>query len=763
LNPLVGGGKLRVRSISIFLLLAASAIIVSAGKTRNAPAAEPPRKPNSDEADFFEKKIRPVLVQHCYSCHSHEAKDLQGGLHLDSREGVLKGGDNGPAIVPGKPDASNLIKALRYGQDFAQMPPKGKLPAEVIGDFEHWIAAGATDPRLGASPPVLASPPGQASAPGEVQGKHWAFQPPRKSPLPPVQRADWPHNEVDRFVLARLEERGLSPAPDADRATLIRRLSISLIGLPPTFSEVQTFANDRSPQALEKLVDRLLASPHFGERWARHWLDVARYADTKGYVFQEDRNYPEAYTYRDWVIRAFNDDMPYDRFLTAQIAGDQMPAAEKTPPKTSAKTPPNDPPLAAMGFLTLGRRFINNLPDIIDDRIDVVTRGTMALTVGCARCHDHKYDPIPTRDYYSLYGVFASSVEPGNAPSRLRMVDAPQPHNARVFVRGDPNHPGEEVPRQFLQLLAGPGRKPFQRGSGRLELAQAIANRDNPLTARVFVNRVWINLIGAGLVRTPSDFGNRCEPPTHPELLDYLALEFVDQGWSVKKLIRRIVLSRTYRQQSDDRAECSRVDPENLLLWRMNRRRLDFEALRDAMLAVSGKLDGTVGGPSVSLTTTPFTNRRTLYAFIDRQNLPGLFRTFDFASPDTHSPQRFNTTVPQQALFLMNNPFVLEQADALVRRPELGGDDKPEGRIAALYRLVYAREPTAAEIKLGVAFVTQGGPTKRIAEKGNSGKGNSGKGKTAKGGPEKAPDRQLSRWENYAHVLMLANEFAFVD
>jgi hypothetical protein len=711
---LIGGSNVGGRAVLILSLLAASAVVVSPGATKAVVASESARPLSSDEVDFFEKKIRPVLVQHCYSCHSNQAKSPEGGLRLDSRTGVLKGGDDGPVIVPGKPEASNLVKAIRYGNDFSQMPPKGKLPAEAIADFERWIASGAADPRTDG--PALTKAP----------DKHWAFQPPRRAPRPRIQRADWPQNEIDHFVLARLEERELSPAADADRGTLIRRLSFDLIGLPPTFSEVESFVKDRSPQALEKVIDRLLASPHFGERWARHWLDVARYADTKGYVFQEDRNYPEAYTYRDWVIQAFNEDMPYDRFVVAQIAGDQ------------ATTSGGASPLAAMGFLTLGRRFINNIHDIIDDRIDVVSRGTMGLTVGCARCHDHKFDPIPTKDYYSLYGVFASSLEPNNAPSRLRLIDAPQPHNARVFLRGNPSNPGEEVPRRFLQVLAGENRKPFQQGSGRLELAQAIVRPDNPLTARVIVNRIWGHLFGTGLVRTPSDFGTRCDPPTHPELLDDLALQFVDQGWSVKKLIRRIVLSRTYRQRSEDRPDCSRVDPENCLLWKMNRRRLDFESLRDAILSVSGKMDNKVGGPSVFLTATPFTNRRTLYAFIDRQNLPGLFRTFDFASPDTHSPQRFNTTVPQQALFLMNNPFVLEQSEALVRRPEMGGVVDPQRRIALLYQLVYARQPSADEINLGLEFVTR-----------NSG--------------DAAPGPQPSHWEGYAQVLILANEFAFVD
>ncbi len=396
------------------------------------------------------------------------------------------------------------------------------------------------------------------------------------------------------------------------------------------------------------------------------------------------------------------------------------------------------PPYAAMGFLTLGRRFLNTAPDIIDDRIDVVCRGTMALTVGCARCHDHKYDPIPAQDYYSLYGVFDSSAEPKNAPSPLRLVDAPQAHNVHVFIRGNPGTQGEEAPRRFLRVLSGEARKPFQHGSGRLELAQAIVDRSNPLTARVFVNRVWGHLFGECLVRTPSDFGARSDPPSHPELLDYLALKFIDQGWSVKKLVREIVLSRTYQQQSIDREDCSQADPENRLVWKMNRRRLDFESLRDAMLSVSRKLDAKVGGPSVSLEAQPFTTRRTLYAFIDRQNLPGLFRTFDYASPDAHSPQRFITTVPQQALFLMNNPFVLQQSEAVAGRPEISAADKPRRRIALLYEIVYARKPRADEIKLGLEFVKQTSLGKD------------------KGSPE-------SSWKEYAQALMMANEFAFVD
>ena len=349
-----------------------------------------------------------------------------------------------------------------------------------------------------------------------------------------------------------------------------------------------------------------------------------------------------------------------------------------------------------MGFLTLGRRFLNNRHDIIDDRIDVLTRGMMGLTVTCARCHDHKYDPIPTADYYSLYGVLASSNEP-EAGEYMVLADAEQPVDPHVFVRGNPGNQGPAVPRQFLEVVAGEHRQPFQHGSGRLELAQAIASRDNPLTARVIVNRLWLQYFDAALVRTPSDFGLRSEPPTHPELLDYLAASLVDNGWSLKSIARAILRSATYQQASVDRAECRAVDPENRLLWRMNRKRLDFEALRDSVLAASGQLDASLGGPAVDLLAAPWPRRRTLYGRIDRQNLPNLFRTFDFASPDTHSPQRFHTTVPQQALYMMNSPFLADATRALAAHAEQAGDDR--GRIERLYALALRGSPATANCK----------------------------------------------------------------
>ncbi len=545
---------------------------------------------------------------------------------------------------------------------------------------------------------------------------------------------------------------------------------------------------------IEALIDRLLASPRYGERWGRHWLDVARYADTKGYVFQEERRFPYAFTYRDYVIRAFNEDLPYDQFILQQLAADQLPLGD------------DHRPLAAMGFLTLGRRFLNNVHDIIDDRIDVTMRGLQGLTVACARCHDHKYDPIPSKDYYSLYGVFASSEEPkdqpvlgtpemteeyrkfdeelknrqqvvaefkeknktelaarnrkfrdqlrdlekkveqwkvsgpGSPPRAMSLKDMPNPFNPQVFLRGNPNNRGERVPRQYLEVVAGPQRKPFVKGSGRLELAQTIASKDNPLTARVMANRIWMHHFGQGLVRTPGNFGLRGEPPTHPELLDFLARSFMDQGWSVKKLHRQIMTSAAYQQTSDDNPSGLAADAENRLLWKMNRRRLELEAIRDSLLAVAGHLDLKMGGKAVDIVSAPFSTRRTVYGFIDRQNLPALFRTFDLASPDTSTPQRHNTTVPQQALFLMNSPFVVEQARALVARADVTARAKDEAKIDHLYRLTFGRPAAADEIALGLQFL-----------------------KEAQSAPPGKAGANLPAWVQFGQVLLLSNEFAFVD
>jgi mono/diheme cytochrome c family protein len=878
-----------------------------------ASAADPPAKPAAAQLEYFETKVRPVLAEHCYSCHG--AKKQSAGLRLDTAAGLKAGADNGPVVVPGDPAKSRLVKSVRREGDYA-MPPKKPLPDDAVAALAEWVKGGAALPD-------------DARGPEGDRRKHWAFQPVAPPKVPDVPGAKAGRTEIDAFVAARLAEKGLAPAPRADRRTLVRRAYYDLLGLPPSYEEVERFAADDSPDAWEKLIDRLLASPRYGERWGRYWLDVARYADTKGYEFTAERSFPFAYTYRDYVIDALNADKPYNQFVTEQIAADLLPLGD------------DKRPLAALGYLTLGRRFLNNQPDIIDDRIDVVTRGFMGLTVTCARCHDHKYDPVPITDYYSLYGVFASSAEPaelpligaaartpetvafeaelekreaeyraevarrhadalkklnepavvaeyllavldtrgkpqdqvqnavrqrgltrhafdrwqkfleaewkakspvytpllalrdalekeieslrkdanpliaealadakakalraaveavakvltaeppaepskdrvavaawrgkggpldvppadadklfntadrnalaalrkkidafkaGNphAPPRAHALnDLPAPVQPVVFLRGNPNNRGPQVPRQAPAVIAGPDRKPFTQGSGRLELAKAITSPDNPLTARVMVNRVWQGHFGKALVRTPSDFGLRSDPPTHPELLDWLAARFVSDGWSLKRLHKVVMLSATYQQSAAAGAEAYKTDPENRLLAHQNRRRLDFEALRDSLVAASGRLDLTAGGKPVDLFRAPFTTRRTVYGLIDRTNLPGTFRVFDVANPDTHSPQRFQTTVPQQALFLLNSPFVQEQAQALAARKEIADAKTTDAKVRALYRAALGREPAKGEAALAAEFVG-----------------------------DDDPKSAFGRWPQLAQVLLLSNEFGFVD
>jgi hypothetical protein len=695
-------------------------------------------EPAPAKVDFFEKKIRPVLVRHCYRCHSGPADKAKGGLLLDTRAGLRKGGDSGPALVPGDPAASLLLKALRY--EDLEMPPKGKLPRRVVADFETWIKQGAADPRDGKAAPA---PARQIDV--EAGKRFWSFQPPRRHAVPEVRQRSWPERAIDRFLLARLEKAGLEPTPPADRRTWLRRVSFDLTGLPPRPAEIEAFVNDPSPQAAEKVVERLLASPHYGERWARLWLDVARYAEDQAHIVGNDQSlfYPNAYLYRDWVIRALNADMPYDRFVKLQLAADLV------EPNDSANHP-------ALGFLGLGPKYYARrspavMADEWEDRVDTVSRALLGLTVACARCHDHKFDPIPTEDYYALAGVFAStemfnrylnpSEEPKSkraakqAPKALHIVRDGTPTDLHVFIRGDVTNKGPLVKRHFLSVLSAGEPKPFRQGSGRAELAEAIVGRDNPLTARVIVNRVWAMYFGRGLVGTPSNFGALGERPTHPELLDDLAVRFMKSGWSLKWLQREIVLSAAYRQSSRADARRRKADPENRLLGRMSRRQLGVEGWRDALLSATGQLDRRVGGKSIDPQDLK-ERRRTVYSRVSRLQLNPLLALFDFPDPNVHAERRSETTTPLQKMFVLNSPFMLHQAAELAARlrKEIPADGAraDRRRLQRAYLLLYGRPAAAAEERLGLGFLGEGA------------------------------DRQ-ARWQQYAHVLLAANEMWFLD
>ncbi len=877
-------------------------------------------KADKAEDDFFERSIRPVLLERCVECHGSAVQ--KSGLRLDSRKAVIEGGKNGAVVIPGNPNASKLITSIKHeGQ--LKMPRDKKLSDIEIKAFEKWVTLGLPWPDI--IKITLKNP--------KSETEHWSYLPVKKA-VPPINEMS---HAIDSFIHQKLNKRLIKQSATADKRTLIRRLSIDLIGLPPSISEISAFENDPSSDAYEKVVDRLLASPRYGERWARHWLDIARYADNKGYVFFEDKNYPWAWTYREYVINSLNNDLPYNQFIIEQIAADQLETKDKKS-------------LAALGFLTVGGHFMGNTHDIIDDRIDVMTRGLMGLTVSCARCHDHKFDPIPAADYYSLYGIMRSSFEPitpplydaepiteeykkfalelktkekklldfvqakhrdlvtqsrsrvadyllaayqaGNQPpaddfmlladkgdlnpamiarwraflERMKiqkdptwaiwhrysslnpssfsqsalevrnllsdnpnvlqafrvppksikevadtygkllgetekawlssggkipledknaemirsalygpnspadaplaldwgfldlfpdrttqgeykalikdlethlvkgpprsmvLLDSNELYEPNIFIRGQPNRIGDKVPRQFLKVLDS-NRQSFLKGSGRLELAKSIASNTNPLTSRVFVNQVWAHHFGNGLVGTLGNFGVRGDLPTHPELLDWLAMNFMENNWSIKKLHKVIVTSNTYKQSSNDREDCLKVDPENKLLWKQNRRRLDFESLHDSVLSVSGNLDLTVGGPSVSFFTGK--NRRAVYGYIDRLDFPSLLATFDIPNPASSSVERTSTTVAPQALYLMNGPFVREAAKKVLNLNMIKEIKSADQKADAIMLAVLGRKPTAKEKLQMINFVM--GPNENEA------------------------------WLDLTHGLFLTNEFAFVD
>ena len=1072
------------RSVRLVLsLLGAVLLLCSSGLPQDLqPDAEQTAK-----LEFFEKKIRPVLVEHCYECHSSESKTLQGGLSLETAQGLAQGGDSGPALVPRKSEQSLIIQALRY--ESTQMPPRGKLPDQVIADFAQWVDSGATDPRTGSSAPI------KKSIDFEQARLFWSFVSPKNPELPATKRSDWIESSIDHFTLAAMEARQLSPVSKAGKLELIRRASFDLTGLPPTPQEVDAFLADENTNAFAKLIDRLLDSPSYGERWGRYWLDVARYSEDQAHTFSVQPN-THGYRYRDWVIEAFNSDMPFDLFVKYQIAADVMPIDETEKLRN----------LPALGYFGLGAQYYKNTDaakaaaDELDDRIDTLTRGFLGLTVSCARCHDHKFDPIPQQDYYSLAGVFHSSrlhnaplvpspevdrynaaqqkikqldeaiqqtiarqgpklrearisevkhylmatrgfqlakasapslklpsfakennleasvlkrwidflkskesspplplkswfqaIEPGsdeesvkqsmiqyeaaaiafeehlqlllrqrdgqlspeeqskltqssqagnaryispmvtrssptasidveiqgakelflvvndggNGPScdhadwlepklitasgeidlterkwetvtatygsvnlnknvsgqalrvagksypkgigthstsvlrfelpddakrfvalggldnsgadqggdcgnnarvqfrlytesptdiqvgqsdllaeiigekglfamELKDIEAKlpevfrqtlsvqrseletlrrespamypmahviaeaNPSDLQVMVRGNPANRGELAPRRFLHILSNQPPRPFTQGSGRLELANAIASSENPLTARVMVNRVWQHHFGRGLVGTPDNFGKLGEPPTHPELLEYLTVKFVEQGWSIKSLHRQIMLSATYQLSSDRDDSNQQIDADNRYLWRMTRRRLDVEAWRDALLATSGRLDSKLQGPSTNLADAS-NNRRTVYAFISRHELDNMLRLFDFPDANITASVRAETTVPQQQLFVLNSPFMIEQSKAFAARILIETADGLEDRIHHAYRLAFGRKASPGELRVGLEYLQ------------------------TIDAPEQKELNKLNRWERYAQALLASNEFLYID
>lgn len=688
----------------------------------------------SEQAEFFERKIRPVLVEQCYECHAGNSDVIQGGLRLDDPQAMLQGGDSGAALEPGAPDKSLLLAAIRY--DGLEMPPEGRLDEQVIRDFETWIRLGAVDPRESVSSSGMKAVARSESIDWEEARKSWAYQTPRSTTPPTVADGQWVRRSIDSFVLARLEQAGVSPNPPAEQVEFVRRVTLDLTGLPPTPRDVATYLSDTRPNAKQRLVDRLLASSEHAERWTRLWLDVARYAEDQAHKVGDNDSltYPNAYLYRDWVIQALADDMAYDQFVRLQLAADLL-----VPADTESHL--------ALGFIGLGPKYYRrNSPEVMadewEDRIDIVTRGLLGLTVACARCHDHKYDPISTSDYYALAGVFAStemfnrplndSVATNNDQAKdpkeaAHIVRDGKPQDVHVMIRGDANQQGPVVGRRFLQVFGEP-MLPLDHGSGRADLADAIVDRGNPLTARVLVNRVWNQFFGRPLVATPSNFGVLGSPPSHPQLLDDLAVRFMDQGWSLKWLQREIVLSATYGQSSDVVASKVAVDPENLLIWRVPRRRLGIEAYRDSLLWASGRLEDRVGGASMQ-PDDPGSRRRTLYSEVSRMDLNSLLARFDFPDPNTHSETRYETTTPLQKLFLLNSPFLIEQSDALAQRLEQYGGSY-QSRIEHAYELLWSRKPTASELQLGETFLNQDVP---------------------------------DVWSQYAQALLISNEMFMVD
>lgn len=934
------------------------------------------KEPSRAGLEFFERRIRPVLAEKCYQCHSKESEKLKGGLKLDSKAGLEKGGDSGPAVVPGEPDKSRLIQAIRYSEKDLQMPPRQMLSSDQIADFEYWVKIGAPDSRVG-------------SENRSVSTNHWAFQPLKPVQPPKIKDLKLPKSSIDLFVLDQLEAEKLKPVAEASKRVLIRRATFDLTGQPPTPADVRQFESDTSPDAFAKLVDRLLGTEEYGETWGRHWLDVARYADSNG--LEINTPFENSWRYRDYVIRAYNRDKPFNEFIREQIAGDLLESSDDDDRYEK---------ITATGFLALGPKVLDEsdreklVMDVVDEQIDVTTRAFLGLTVSCARCHDHKFDPIPTRDYYALAGVFKSTVTlndrsqqptatpwlerplappetaakvdaynaaltelqsklakarqrkaalPGgidsskqegilidnlaaevigawkesnyatnfvdknylhdgnegkgkklvrfrpmipkeglyevrvayiprenratNVPVTIETADlqktiflnereaptvnkifaslgtflfkegtngtisisnegtrgfvavdaihllpaenvatmkmmsdgamkkpagamlneelpgaeeietnldelaarAPEPvplamavkdgtpQNCKINLRGDYKKPGEEVFRGFIKVV-GDCAKPLPGDqSGRLQLAEWIANERNPLTARVMANRIWSHLFGRGIVATPDNFGALGEPPSHPELLDYLAMRLIENGWSTKKLIREIMLSAVYRESSDFDSIANEKDPDDALLWRMNRRRLPVESIRDSMLFISGTLDMKMGGPSLetngpmrgvsaAVTDLNFADnkRRSIYLPILRNDLPDMFQAFDFNDPHAMSGRRFSTTGPTQALFMMNSPFVTRVSGEWASQLLSHSDWTDSIRVERAFEQAFCRAPSLREQRATLEYLQR---HESLIQR----------------TVDEAETRRKITWQSFCQVLFASAEFRYLD
>jgi hypothetical protein len=806
----------------------------------DAPANEPAA--TQEELDFFESRIRPVLIQNCYSCHSAQSGKIKGGLRVDSRAALLAGGGSGPAIVPGDAEASLMIKAVRYEDPDFEMPPKQALSKETVRDLERWIKMGAPwTPSSKSNEPETAPQSEYAPIDFAKAREFWSFRPPVQPEIPHHEGDKWSWSDTDRFLFDGMKELGVSPVGDADKRTWLRRVTLDLTGLPPTPQELQAFERDNSSGAFDAAVDRLLASPAYGERWGRHWLDVARYGESSG----KETNilYPHAWRYRDYVIHSFRQDKPYNRFVEEQLAGDLLQAAN------ADQRAELD---IATGYLALGTKSHNTrdrrqfMLDVADEQIDAFSQGILGMTVSCARCHDHKFDPIPTKDYYSLAGIFLSTEtlygthrsNGNNYPSKLieiseeaKLPNGPTmplafraivqriigqmerredanvagraqiqqqledlltrfdthgnalesnrlamgvregyPRDIAVLHRGELDKPGEIALRGFPQVLAPQGSPKISTGSGRAELARWVVSPENPLTARVWVNRVWLHLFGTGLVPTPDNFGHSGQLPTHPELLDHLALQFMQQGWSTKRLVRELVLSHAYRLAAVHDAAHAAKDPDLLTLWRYPERRLEAEVIRDSILAVAGRLQEAPVGSGAGYLEGPMRNEqildvvtaerpiRSIYLPILRDRLPEALSVFDGADPSFVTGDRDETHVATQALFLMNDPDVMASADAFAERLIREVPDEAL-RIQRAFELALGRKPTGGEQRAVESYL-------REQSVGQEKRGVQGRTRRRGAGlPEpvsNSTDPRVLVWSSFVQTLFACAEFRFL-